>query len=331
LPKGLHLNVPGAGHFTILDQTWERIALHFVALFVTAMVCHGELARTRPSTRHLTGFYLCMSIGGVLGGLFNAIIAPVAFNSLIEYPLVMAFACMLLPRLDVPAENGVGRWLDLLLPACLGTFGVIAAFFFLMQDAPLREYVADKVQRLPVSWSANARDWVRQLGASESSVLHRERGFFGIVRVRSWQDLQGEYHSLQHGNINHGMQRVHFSTQGEAVIYAPLAACTDPLDALVNLAVRGQARQERREDEPIAYFQSRGQIGDLFTEVHSRGKKIRIAVLGMGTGTLAGYTEPGWEIDYYEIDPAVKRLAYDPAYFSYLHDAEKRGVKVETI
>jgi hypothetical protein len=59
-------------------------------LFTAAMVCHGELAKDRPSTEHLTGFYLWLSLGGALGGVFNAIIAPLAFRSVIEYPLVIA-------------------------------------------------------------------------------------------------------------------------------------------------------------------------------------------------------------------------------------------------
>src|SRR5262249_1284416 len=88
-------------HYAYFWHSWSINALHFLALFVAAMVCHGELARTRPSTRFLTAFYLCMSIGGVLGGLFNGMLAPVAFNSLVEYPLVIALACLLVPRLGL--------------------------------------------------------------------------------------------------------------------------------------------------------------------------------------------------------------------------------------
>jgi hypothetical protein len=79
-----------------------RIALHLTTLFVVAMVCHGELARSRPDASGLTGFYLLMSLGGVLGGTFNALAAPVLFSNLVEYPLVLVFACLLLPRLGPP-------------------------------------------------------------------------------------------------------------------------------------------------------------------------------------------------------------------------------------
>ena len=76
----------------------DLVLLHLGALFVTAMVCHGELARTRPPTKYLTGFYLLMSLGGVLGGIFNTIVAPQLFDRIWEYPLMMAVACLLLPR-----------------------------------------------------------------------------------------------------------------------------------------------------------------------------------------------------------------------------------------
>jgi SAM-dependent methyltransferase len=85
-----------------------NIALHMVTLFVVAMVCHGEMAHDRPAAKHLTEFFLWMSVGGVVGGLFNALFAPLAFHSLAEYPLAMVVACMLLPPLGRNEKNS--RW-----------------------------------------------------------------------------------------------------------------------------------------------------------------------------------------------------------------------------
>jgi predicted O-methyltransferase YrrM len=316
--------------YLVLNKTWEQIGLHFVALFVTAMVCHGELARTRPETRHLTGFYLCMSIGGVLGGLFNTVLAPLAFQSVLEYPLMIALACLLLPRLGLNRQNAWGRMMDLVMPSCLCAFGLVALFFFLMRDPGIREYVAERVERMALARSSSDAAWIRGLGTPERDLLHRERGFFGVVRVRQNANWKGRYHYLQHGNIWHGLQRIQPTPQLEAAVCAPLAACTQPLDAALSLVIREQARKDRSREEPIAYFQKCGPIGDLFAEARARNRKLRIGVLGMGTGTLAGYAEPGWEIDYYEIDPAVKRIAFDTRYFTYLSDAIQRGVKVET-
>ena len=69
------------------------ILLHLAAFFVICMVCHGELAATRPPARHLTEFYLWMSAGGVLGGLLNALVGPLLFRTVFEYPLMIVLAC----------------------------------------------------------------------------------------------------------------------------------------------------------------------------------------------------------------------------------------------
>src|SRR5207302_6779221 len=83
---------------------WAEFGLHLGAFFATTLMCHGELAKDRPSTKHLTEFYFWMSLGGVLGGLFNALFAPIVFqHGLWEYPAAMAFACILRSNLvDTP-------------------------------------------------------------------------------------------------------------------------------------------------------------------------------------------------------------------------------------
>src|SRR5262249_29154488 len=73
------------------------IVLHLLGLFVIAMVCHGEVARSRPAAEHVTAFYLSLPVGGLLGGLFNALLAPLVFNAIVEYPLVLVLACLLRP------------------------------------------------------------------------------------------------------------------------------------------------------------------------------------------------------------------------------------------
>src|SRR5215216_2226948 len=81
------------------DPFWLLVGLHLLGFFMVAMVLHGEVARDRPPARHLTEFYLWVSVGGVLGGVFNALVAPVAFDTVIEYPLMIILACLFLPGL----------------------------------------------------------------------------------------------------------------------------------------------------------------------------------------------------------------------------------------
>jgi hypothetical protein len=92
------------------ERIWVTVLWHFGLLFVIALACHGALALDRPAPRHLTEFYLLISVGGVLGGLFNALVAPLVFSSLIEYPLVMVLACALLRAGRAGLGLGPGAW-----------------------------------------------------------------------------------------------------------------------------------------------------------------------------------------------------------------------------
>ena len=100
------------------------IPTHLVVFFVAAMVCHGELAQDRPDPRHLTAYYLWLSVGGVVGGAFTALLAPRVFTNVLEYPLVLALL-PLLPARPPSAWQGRGRQvLDVVLPLALGVLTV---------------------------------------------------------------------------------------------------------------------------------------------------------------------------------------------------------------
>jgi hypothetical protein len=98
----------------------RSIGITLGAFFVITMACHGELARDRPSTRHLTEFYLWMSFGGMLGGMFNGLLAPTLFTGVAEYPLALIVACLIRPVLK---EEG---WFDGVVGS--GFPGIIASF-----------------------------------------------------------------------------------------------------------------------------------------------------------------------------------------------------------
>src|SRR5262249_19296192 len=87
------------------EPIWALVPLHLVTFFVIALVCHGQLAAERPGVAHLTEFYLWLAVGGVLGGLFNALVAPLIFPAVVEYPLILVLACILRPGFEYPPER----------------------------------------------------------------------------------------------------------------------------------------------------------------------------------------------------------------------------------
>src|SRR6266545_1960750 len=194
------------------------MVVHLAVFTLAALVCHGRLAADRPHPRFLTGFYLWIALGGALGGVFNAVIAPVAFNSLTEYPLVLVAACLCLPARD--RRNGVvARRLDVGVPLLLGLV-LLAALLILGGSSnggrglPLHPVVYGLVAiaclfqaRRPLRFglSVAALLLVAALVATLGSggVLLRDRSFFGVLQVvRSAED--GRYRTRRAAVIGLG-------------------------------------------------------------------------------------------------------------------------------
>lgn len=282
------------------EPVWLLIGAHLLGLFVIAMICHGELARDRPPAAHLTGFYLWLSLGGVLGGVCNALLAPVLFSGLVEYPLVLVLACLLVPgprkRADAP-RAARARALDVALPVGLGllTAGLIAVARFL--DLPPGPPRVGVMFALPVLVCYAFGDRPLRLGLGVGAVLlaalfapsvhgriiHQERSFFGVHRVA--EDPAGRFRVLIHGSTVHGRQNLD-----------PATRC-----------------------EPLAYYTPSSPAGMLFTDFAERRPRGKVAVIGLGCGTLAGYGRKGQQFTYYEIDPAVIRIAQE--HFTFLRDS----------
>ena len=144
------------------------IAIHLGAFALVAMGCHAELAATRPPTARLTEYYLCLSVGGVFGGLLNAVVAPAVFNSIAEFPLALAGAAVVVPLVRAANREWTGKWL---LPA--GALAAAGVLFVMVISGP-------------------------------DHVLYQERSFFGVSRVV--QGRRENTHQLLHGTVEHGGQ-----------------------------------------------------------------------------------------------------------------------------
>jgi hypothetical protein len=306
------------------QRIWVTMLWHFLLLLLVALACHGELARSRPTSRYLTEFYLLLSVGGVLGGLFNALIAPVVFRSLVEYPLVMVLAGVLLSARDRDPSRRLRADLDQALAVvALGLvlysdslsvridFEFLSGLLKIPSDTavqwltPIRRAV-NKVLMfgLPLAgvFFLRRRPWVMGLtlgclvlvsgyiDGRRDDQIRQARSFFGVLQV----SRDESYVELHHGTTLHGRQ----------------------------------SRNPARRGEPLSYYTREGPIGRLFAELDRRSITRRSAVIGLGTGTLAAYARPGDAITFYEIDPLVRDIAFDRRYFTYVSDAAARGVSL---
>ena len=211
------------------------LALYLAVLFGVAMVCHGELAKTRPAVRRLTEFYLCISIGGVLGGLFNALLAPLIFRTVLELPLALILAALLRPDVETkPLAGSAAVWAkrkDWLLPIALGL--CMVAVIVGLERAGIRPSRTSNIlifgysllwclsfakRRVRFVWGLTAVVLASFFYSGPlGHVLHTERSFFGISRVTG--DSDGKFHMLIHGGTIHGMQHLDSALSSEPLIY----------------------------------------------------------------------------------------------------------------
>lgn len=294
------------------------LVLHPLALLAAGLAWHGRLAQKRPDPKHLTEFFFLMSVGGALGGVFNALVAPAIFDEVYEYPLVLVLAALLgAPgsRKGMFAGGKLAPLLDALVPALL-LIGLYAADLWLSKKSYIPKetlYLEKAVVPVAVALLCLLRPArfaaclavmfalsFYRVGHTDKT-LYTERTFFGVNRVTLTQPpevvmeqggqkgtiRQGPSHTLYHGVTAHGTQ-------------------------FIDQAMRRVA---------TSYYNRAGPLGQMFEHMGDRATFSRVAVTGLGAGAIAVYGRPGQSMVFYEIDPAVIRIATDPKFFTYTTDS----------
>lgn len=284
------------------------VGIHLLALFWIGMICHGTLAAERPPAHRLTEFYLWLSVGGVLGGLFNGLVAPLVFNSIAEYPLVLVLACLLKPSSALLVSRDAQRSAsaprardatrasasppnkrDFVLPLGLGLLVLVLIFASRALHVTAGPPAVGLVFGVPLILCYAMSQRPLRFGLAVAALLlaatqfegvaghnlYRVRSFFGAHRV-TLETVGGQrYRVLLHGNTIHGRQSL------------------DPA----------------REREPLTYYHRTGPIGQVFTALQGDERLQRVGLVGLGAGALACYGEPGQHWTFFEIDPAVIDIA----------------------
>ncbi|WP_019906601.1 fused MFS/spermidine synthase [Methylobacterium sp. 77] len=274
------------------------LTLHLGLFFVNAMICHGALYRHRPDAERLTEFYLCLSVGGVLGGIFCGLLAPQIFSTVLEYPILLVAALFCRPdfSLTSPAfwrENtrslatlagliGLALLINLtilprswLIVSALCLMGAMIAFWRKPQNVAL---LAMGLALFTATVSGAL--------TSGASV----RSFFGVHKLALSAD--GHFRTLSHGTTLHGAMRI-ANDDGTPFTGRP---------------------------EPVTYYTRDGGMGRAIEAVRSRrgGHLDTVAVVGLGAGSLACHAGHAEDWTFLEIDPEVVRIARDPSLFRFL-------------
>ncbi len=287
------------------DQSGGMTAvfLTMAMLFVVAVALHTVMYRLRPGVQHLTLFYLMMSVGGALGGVLCALIAPVIFDWAYEHPLLILAAAALLPAkaiFDWPElVNMAGarltrvRWIMVILAAVIAYFAAKnwTGMMDLTQFLPLIALgliglfsIGSRIHfTLVLAAAMIAYGGYRTLQLSADN--DRVRSYFGVYTMRDYGEGDQRTRTLAHGTTTHGLQRLgaKFSTQ------------------------------------PTTYYGRNSGVGLAMKAAPALyGSAARIGVVGLGTGTLACYKQPQQNWQFFEIDPAMAHLARDSGTFTFM-------------
>jgi hypothetical protein len=278
------------------DSIFTTIGINLAAFFFTALVCHGELARRRPPARHLTEFYLWMSFGGMIGGIFAGLIAPNVFDWVAEYPVLIVLGLLCRPG---AIEGGMAR--ERLVWFALFAIAAAIAIYVSRSDHPLSDtkvmaiaasvllvsvvFLRDSLKFAAVVALALAVGAIDQVGSYKGESV---RNFFGVHRI---YDTADGYRILLHGTTIHGAEA--------------LADEDDP------------AREAK--PVPLTYYHANSGIAQVINAMREKKQgPLRFAVIGLGTGSIACHTLEGDALNFYEIDRSIVDVATNPGYFTFL-------------
>ena len=300
-----------AGGVVLLAFSGEQNLLvtlggHLLCFFLIAMAAHGELARTRPAATYLTGFYVALSFGGMVGGLFAGLLAPYIFSWIAEYPILLALSALCRPRETSNVRGSIWLWL-----LAVGAAIVLIALSY--RVGSVTDYLETKRVWVVTSVAIAAMilaillkidRWkfaaivalglilIRVYPADEGRI-DTVRSFFGVHKIVVTP--HGQYHVLMHGTTIHGAEKFQ-EDDGAPVTGRP---------------------------EPISYYHKDGGIGRAIAAMRARkGGPIRVAVIGLGAGTLTCQSEPGENWTFFEIDQSMVDTARDPKYFNFIKSCE---------
>lgn len=269
----------------ISDAGFMGLAL--IVQFLLSLACHRALYERRPAAQHLTGFYIAISAGGLLGGAFNAVVAPQLFTSVAEFPIALVLAVALSRQMGEAGfpQSRYGRGAVIALFAS----ALVSLAWLLLNDATLRPtgwlflcVLLVLFMRVPWAMAAAAAMLFISIGvfAERPGLIFAERNFYGTVRIYDREDLR----VLYHGTTIHGQQ----------------------------------LRDPNRATERLSYYGVNSPISSVFDVFDPELSAARIGFFGLGAGSLSCLKKPGQFWRYYEIDPLIAKLATDENYFGFM-------------
>ena len=252
-----------------------------------------------------------------MGGFFNVLLAPMLFNDIFEYPLMIVATCLLRPEKPFfwtvkrsEKEHKDALWraniYDYLAPTTvlLVTLWLLSdkelirnSVFFLTENPFLGWLVLAAIVFAIFMTSHRPKRFALTIAVIlitpligkniSPNILFQERNFFGVYKVeQTFKSEDTSKHTLKHGTTIHG----------------------------------SQWRDLVRRTFPTTYYYKNGPVGEVFRTLHLRNKPLNVAAIGLGAGTIACYNVEGDQFTFFELDPYVEEIARNLNAFTFLDD-----------
>ncbi|MEM9083072.1 MAG: fused MFS/spermidine synthase [Planctomycetota bacterium] len=291
---------------------------HMIAVFVLTLACHSKLASDRPDGIRVTEFFLWVSVGGVLGGSFNALLAPIIFNDTWEYPIAILGALLIARAIERQPPDSPRRVQRYLVSA-----GAVAAVALLVNVSDIVFSTSEADGLGPVAMGAAIFAGILAPLVVMTLCAQRAVAFALSAFVIM---VSGRLLSLNTGGEVLARERTFFG------IHSVIQAESRPTHKLVHGITRhGEQYTDHRRDLPTLYFHKDAPLGRAMLALEDDPRRKNVAIAGLGCGSIAGYANAGETYTYYEIDPAVIDIAEDPELFTLLANARTRGATIATV
>jgi hypothetical protein len=275
------------------------ISVHLLFFFAAALMFHDRLYATRPQAKRLTNFYLWMSFGGVLGGIFAGLLAPYLFSSILEYPILVSLVMLVHPAIR---NASTAELKAQALPAAIASVFIIAVFYVTQGASYLKSELPLEILIVLASFmviGALRHNVIRAILIPTTFVLlafHADtifgssfqRSFFGVYRISLNEN--GQFRVLSHGTTVHGAERV--ANADGSPYQGPVI--------------------------PLTYYHPDGVLAETLHLLPANSAGRDIAIVGLGAGAQACNGQPQDRVTYFEIDGLVEKIARDPKLFTFM-------------
>lgn len=331
------------------EPQWLVVPMHLLMFFLVSLFCHGRLAEDRPEAKNLTDFYIWLSLGGVLGGLFNALVAPSLFVTIVEYPLIMALACFLRPSStessisntkatdeksspetatndsqSTPQPSVAVAPADSVMKGLLVATAVFVSLIVMARiNGLLVAYCPSVFECLGQSSSARLHAAVLLFIPATivlAQINYRLRFAIGLTAILG-VSLLGD---STNENVVERDRNFYGTIKTEKVV-----TDSGTLIRMVHGHINHgwQWMDAERKQMPLTYYGTNSGINQIIRNQKNKRDSINVGVIGLGTGSLAALSRSDDQISFYEINPQV--VDHAEKHFSFLKDARERGADVE--